>query len=243
MVAPVAVGADPDLEQRRLVRLHRPVARGRERADAGAGPDEREAVRELDLALPARAAAVHEAVPERAGLALGHARAEMEAAVLHRRGGDVVREPHALDLLLRLDRACGGEERRRVDDVGAEGVEPLVRVRRRLADHAVGGLRAEAELEADAGVAALADGLLRGLGRARDGGTRIGLVVAAKQAQVVRPGGAAGVGLRRLQADERRLALAREDGHVVALHRPEVRQVEDVVGRAHDERVDRPARP
>ena len=37
---------------------------------------------------------------------------------------------------------------------------------------------------------------------------------------------------------QRRLALAREDDRVVALHAPEVRQVEDVVGRADDERVE-----
>jgi hypothetical protein len=34
------------------------------------------------------------------------------------------------------------------------------------------------------------------------------------------------------------LALAREDDRVVALHAPEVRQVEDVVGRADDDRVE-----
>ena len=50
MVAPVAVGADPDLEQRRLVLLDRQVAGRRERLDPGPRPDEREAERELDLA-------------------------------------------------------------------------------------------------------------------------------------------------------------------------------------------------
>ena len=48
VVAPVAVGADPDLEQRRLVRRHGPVAGGGERPDPAARPDEREAERELD---------------------------------------------------------------------------------------------------------------------------------------------------------------------------------------------------
>src|SRR3972149_5024414 len=41
VVAPVAVGADPDLEERRLVLLDRPVRGGRGGADAGARPDER----------------------------------------------------------------------------------------------------------------------------------------------------------------------------------------------------------
>src|SRR5262245_32442222 len=72
VVAPVAVGADPDLEQRRLVLLHRPVAGRREGPDAFARPHEREAQREIDLALPAGALAVDEAVPQRSGLALLH---------------------------------------------------------------------------------------------------------------------------------------------------------------------------
>ena len=68
VVAPVAVGADPDLEERRLVLLDRQVAGGGERLDPGTRPDEREAKRELDPALPACALAVDEAVPQRAGL-------------------------------------------------------------------------------------------------------------------------------------------------------------------------------
>jgi hypothetical protein len=47
-----------------------------------------------------------------------------------------------------------------------------------------------------------------------------------------------GILRRRLEADEGRLAFAREDAGVVALHPPEVRQVEDVVRGADDERVE-----
>ena len=49
VVAPVAVGADPDLEERRLTLQHRARRRRRERLDPGARPDEREAEREVDL--------------------------------------------------------------------------------------------------------------------------------------------------------------------------------------------------
>src|SRR5206468_9065276 len=55
VVGPVAVGADPDLEQRRFVLEHRAAAGRRERADPRPGPDQREAVREVDLALVAGA--------------------------------------------------------------------------------------------------------------------------------------------------------------------------------------------
>ena len=44
--------------------------------------------------------------------------------------------------------------------------------------------------------------------------------------------------LRRLETDEHGLALAREHAGVVALHPPEVREIEDVVGRADHERVE-----
>src|SRR5258705_14123 len=67
---------------------------------------------------------------------------------------------------------------------------------------------------------------------------RAALVVAANEADIRRPRVPLGVFRRRLEADQDRLALAREDARVVALHAPEVREVEDVVGRAHDERVE-----
>jgi hypothetical protein len=73
VVAPVAVHADPDLEERRLPLLHGAVARRREGPDPRAGPDEGEPARQLDLPLVARALGVDEALPERSGLALLHA--------------------------------------------------------------------------------------------------------------------------------------------------------------------------
>src|SRR3954452_21213868 len=72
VVAPVAVRADPDLEQRRFVLLHRTVPCGREGPDTGARPDERKTEGELDLPLPPRSFAVHEPLPERRSLALLH---------------------------------------------------------------------------------------------------------------------------------------------------------------------------
>src|SRR5439155_6074264 len=95
MVAPVAIRADPDLEECRLVLLHRPVIVRREGPDSWARPDEREAECELDLPFPARALAVHEALPERRGLALLHPRLQLARDVPHRPRGDLICEPHA----------------------------------------------------------------------------------------------------------------------------------------------------
>ncbi len=236
VVGPVAVRADPDLEERRLVLLDGEVAGRRERLDPRARPDERERKRELDLPVPAGALSVHEALPDRGRLGLLHSGPEVRARVLHRSGGDLVGEPHPLLLLLRLDLARAREKRRCVGGRLAEAGEPRGGVGRRLADHAVAGLGAQAELEADPAVAAR--DLLRELQGARGRGPRVVGGVALDQADVCGPGGSGRVLLGGLEAEERRLALAREDDGVVALHAPEVRQVEDVVGRADDQRVE-----
>src|SRR4029079_19058746 len=55
---------------------------------------------------------------------------------------------------------------------------------------------------------------------------------------VTRPRGPRRIVFGCLEADQHRVALTRKDAGVVALHAPEVRQVEDVVGRAHDERIE-----
>ena len=185
MVAPVAVGADPDLEERRLVLLDRPVPGRGERLDPRPRPDEREAVRELDLAVEAGAVLVHPAVPDRARprsrVMPGRKRA-WTCSIAPR--GDLVREPHPLDLLLGLDRADGVEERRRVRRLGKR-VEPRLREGRRLADHPVGGLRPERELEADALV--LGGELPRQVERPQRRRPRVALVVAAEEPHLLGP--------------------------------------------------------
>ncbi len=237
MVAPVAVGARPRSRRAsaRCSWISRLPVAVKVRMP-GPGPDEREAVRELDLpALEAGAVIVHPAVPERADLALAHPRPDQPLDVLHRAGRDLVREPHPRDLLLGLDRARARQQRRRVRGVG-ERVEPGLRERRRLPDHPVGRLRAETELDPDALV--FGRELPGEIERAEPGRARVALVVAVEDPHLGRPRHAVGVCLRGLEADEHRIALTREDDRVVALHPPEVRQVEDVVGRANDEHIE-----
>src|SRR6185503_4113078 len=190
VVRPVAVGADPDLEQGRLVLDDRVGGRRRERLDARSRPDEREGERQLDLAVPAGAFAVDEALPLGGGPRAGHARAEDALDVLRRRGGDLVREPHPLDLLLGLDRARLGEKRRGVIG-GRERIEPGPREGGGLADHPVGRLRAERELEADLPV--FGRRLAGEVERAQARWPRVARVVAVEAPEVRRPGRACGV--------------------------------------------------
>jgi hypothetical protein len=154
---------------------------------------------------------------------------------MHRLTGNLVRDAQTCDLLLGLDHSRAGEQWRRIGCL-RERVEPRLRERRRLTDHSIRRLRAERKLQPDAPVrAARVD---RYVQRAPGYGTRIRLVVAADIAHVRCPAGAGGILGRRLETDEHRLAVAREDAGIVALHAPEVREVENVVGSADDERVD-----
>src|SRR5205085_12217548 len=125
-----------------------------------------------------------------------------------------------LDLLRGLDRARLVEEWLRVDR-RRPGVEPGLRVRGRLADHAIRRLRAERELEADASV--LPGRGDRDLERACDRRPGIALVVALDETHLARPRGARRVRLRGLDRDQNGVALAREDHGVEPLHPPEIR--------------------
>ena len=151
MVGPVAVRAYPDLEQRRLALD--------DREDEVAvkvlidGPDQTSENGEARSTLP------RQPVPSPWTNACQIAAAwalvmpgRIAAHVLHRRRGDLVREPHPLDLLRRLDaRARTSTASRRAS---GERVEPAPGERRRLADHAVGGLGAARELDRHAVVVA-----------------------------------------------------------------------------------------
>ena len=159
----------------------RPAGRRGERPDPVARPDEREAERELDLAAPAGALAVDEAEPLGGSLGLGHPGPDHALDVLHRRRGDVVREPHPLDLLRGLQHPGLVQERRRVLGV-RERVEPGLREGRRLADHPVGGLGAERELDPD-GLVLLCH-RRREVERAERRRPRVALVVARKEPEI-----------------------------------------------------------
>ena len=110
-----------------------------------------------------------------------------------------------------LSGARPDEERRRVDGAG-ERVEPGLREGRRLADHAVGGLGPEGQLEANGAVLA---GEGRGeLERADDRRARVVCEIPVDELHVARPRRARRVVGGRLDAEQGRLALAREDDRV-----------------------------
>ena len=152
--------------------------------------------------------------------------------MVHRCRRDVVREAHAVDLLLGLERTGFGDWRR-VGDVTERG-EPLGRERGRLANHAVCGLRPE-RLEPHPSVRARRG--VRELEHAGNRRPRIRRVVPCEEEDVVGPGRADCVVLARLEAHERRLALEREDARR-SPSCPRSSSGKDVVRRADDERVE-----
>ena len=174
------------------------------------GPDQtsENGERELDLAAPAGALAVDEALPDRGRLALLHARAELAADVLHRRGGDLVREPHPLDLLRRLERARRASSGVASAASGKASNQAVVNV--------VGSptMRSEACVPSESSSPTRRSRAppRRASSSVRAGGGRGSVcVVAAEEAHVRRPGRARGVLGRGLEADQHGLALARED--------------------------------
>ena len=239
-IVPVAVNADPYLKQRGLVLLDGAVAGGGESRNALARPDQREGARHLHLAFVADAAGVDEAFEHRRHVAFLHAGTDALADEFQPQRGQLVGQAHALDFLRGLDGAGFGQQRRRICHLpgdGLEGVEVSLRERRGLADHAVTGLRAHAQLDADSiGEAALSEHAKRQIEAAHLRWARITLVVAFEQADVLRPGRAFGIGPLWLDHAQRGLALGREDDRVVALHAPVIREIDDVVRRAADQR-------
>ena len=117
---------------------------------------------------------MNEALEDRGDLALFHARPQALGGVLHGQRGQFIGQPHALDLLIRLDRASFSQQAGRVNDFTCgrlECVEPRLRPGGRLAHHAIGALRSLRELQSDsAGQIALFQDLQRASSERNVGG-------------------------------------------------------------------------
>src|SRR6266849_10804218 len=151
-VGPIAVGADPNLHERRLVFHNRAMARCRERGDALAGPDQCEGAGHFDFSFVADAHGVDVTLDHRRDFALFHSRTNLAARVFHSDGSQLVCQTHALDFLIGLDHAHFGKQWRRVHDLlarASKGIEVTLGIDRGLANHAVTNLRALRKLDAD----------------------------------------------------------------------------------------------
>ena len=81
-IGPIAVGANPYFDERRLVLDYWAVACGRERGDSLAGPDEREGARHFDFAFVADADGVDVAFDHCGHFAFLHARPNVFSRIL-----------------------------------------------------------------------------------------------------------------------------------------------------------------
>src|SRR6266571_471778 len=238
-VGPIAVGADPNFHERRFVFHHGAMAGCRERGDALAGPDQREGAGHFDFSFIADAHAVDVTLDHRRDFAFFHSRTNVAARVFHSNAGQLVCQTHALDFLIGLDHAHFAEQWRRVHHLlarASKGIEVTLRIDRGLANHAVTNLRTLPKLDADAvRQFPFAQNIQRHVQRARGRRTVVQWMVKIEVAYIFIPCRALGFAKLRLNHQERRVAFAGEDGDVVALHRPIVGQIKNVVGRADNQ--------
>ena len=118
VVGPVAVGADPDLEQRRLALDDRPVGGRRERLDPRARPDSEKPSASSTLPLPAGALAVDEALPGGCRPAPRSCPARISPRTCSIAAAAISFASRIRSTsCARLDRARRAEQRRRVDRV------------------------------------------------------------------------------------------------------------------------------
>ena len=182
---------------------------------------------------------MHEAFKDRRDLTFLHPRPNAFPSVFHRQSRQFVGQLHAVDLLRGLDGAAMIQYQVSVDDFAGDrlkGIEPRLRPCARLAHHAVRTLRPLRKFEADAaGQIAFLQNLHGDIERARARRSRIGGMIALEEANVLRPRCSTRVFFLRLESDQSRLPFARKDRDVVALHAPVIRQIDDVIRRAHDQ--------
>ena len=178
-----------------------------ERLDPRARPDEREAEREVDCARPARPLTVHEPEPFGGRPAPRSCR----GGSLRARGPSRPRRSRSRAASARsparvFPRARLDQQRRRVDGA-RKRVEPGLRVRRRLPDHAIGRLCPERQLQPDRSRArGRAPRRARGCGTTGGRGSSARYPVDEADVRTSRPSGASSA--RGLDAEEGRLTPA-----------------------------------
>src|SRR5215469_7343830 len=126
-----------------------------ERGNARPGPNQSEGSRHLDFLFVANTYGMNMALDHGSHFTLFHARLDVVASVLHADCRELVGEPHALELLSRLDHAQFGKKRRSVCHFLASRAECIIKalpINGWLTHHAIADLRILRELDAHAAV-------------------------------------------------------------------------------------------
>ncbi len=207
--------------------LNGAVSRGRKGRDSLSGPHEREGTRHFDFSFVADTQSMDETFIHRADFAFLHPRPDVVANMFHGECGQFIRQTHTLDFLRRFDRTGFVQQRRGIYDFTgdlSEGIEENLRWCCRLAHHAVGGLCAHIEFNADLSrQAALFQDTDCRIKRAELRRPRIFFVVTLEQAEIFRPTITLRLRKLRFEGDQCRLAFTRENQSVIALHAPIIR--------------------
>src|SRR5258708_32550020 len=151
-VGPIAVGTNPDFDERRLIFRHGTIAGGCKRRNTLPRPYQGERAGHFHSALVADADGMDVAFDHGCDFAFLHSRADVVARIFHSDSSKLIDEAHARDFLAGLDHANVRQQRRGIYDLFASATQRVkitLRIDGRLANHTVANLRALRELDSD----------------------------------------------------------------------------------------------
>src|SRR6267378_65665 len=228
-VSPIAIRTYPNLNERGLIFNNRPRASRGERRNAWPRPHQSESASHLHFPFVADADGVNMPFDHGRNFALSHSWLDVVAGMLHAQRSEFICQAHALDFLPRLEHTKLRQERRSIDRFLASTTKRIVKslpVNGRLPYHPLADLRSLRKLDAHPPRKFSFPQNLNGhFHRADHRWPRIFRMIERKKPNVFIPCRALRLAKLRLDHQKCRLAFAREDRKIIALHGPVIREV------------------
>src|SRR5712672_999493 len=228
-VSPIAIRTYPNLNERRLIFNNRARASRGERRNAWSRPHQSESACHFHFALVSNTDVVNVPFDHRRNFALSHSWLDLVPGMLHAQRSQFICQAHSLDFLSRLEHTNLRQEWRSIDRFLASTTKRIVKslpVHGRLPYHAIADLRSLRKLDAHPPRKFSFPQNLKGhFHRADHRGPRIFRMIERKKPDIFIPSGALRLSKLRFDYQQRRLAFAREDRKIIALHGPVIREV------------------
>src|SRR5258705_5442404 len=228
-VSPIAIRTYPNLNERRLIFNNRARASRGERRNAWSRPHQSESACHFHFALVSNTDVVNVPFDHRRNFALSHSWLDVVAGMLHAQRSKFIGQAHALDLLSSLEHTNLSQKRSSIDRFLASTTKRIVKslpVNGRLAHHAIADLRSLRKLDAHPPRKfSFPQNLNSHFHCADHLRPRIFRMIERKKPNVFIPCRALRLAKLRLDHQKCRLAFAREDRKVIALHGPVIREV------------------
>src|SRR5882762_1868263 len=228
-VSPIAIRTYPNLNERRLIFNNRPRASGGERRNAWPRPHQSERASHLHFPFVANADRVNMPFDHGRNFALSHSSLDVVAGMLHAQRSEFICQAQTLDFLSRLEHTNLSQKQRRIDRFLASITKRIVKslpVNGRLAHHAIADLRSLRKLDAHSPRKfSLPQNLNSHFHCANHRRPRIFRMIERKKPDIFIPSGALRLAKLWFDYQQRRLAFARENRKIIALHGPVIREV------------------